>query len=417
MTKTPDKPFEALSPAASGLPRGISQVEFVSILALLMALNALAIDIILPAFPLIAEEYGLTRTTDAQFTILAYLIGFGGAQPFFGPISDRFGRKGPMVLGVVVYIVCAAGGAIAESYWLLLTMRFLQGVGAASTRIIALSIIRDTHQGRAMASVMSLVLMVFMIVPVIAPAAGQLIVLAADWEWIFAAMALIALICGLWTWFRMPETLPEERRRPLTARGVTDAVRIVMTTHSSFWYVCAAAGAFSILYAFINVAQPILDEHYGLGAWFPAAFAIVAGTMAATAYANSRLVQKLGQRAISHTALCVQIAACALFVAATMFVELPLWAFLVLSVLIMTSFSLMGANFNSLAMEDVGQVAGSASSILGFSQTVIGGAIGTLVGQFWHDELLPVALGFLAIAVGTMIIVLVGEKGRLFGKA
>lgn len=401
----------------SRLPDGIGRAEFVSILALLMALNALAIDIILPAFRPIADSFQLQNATDTQFTILAYLIGFGAAQPIFGPISDRFGRKMPMVFGIAAYILCAAAGALAPTYEWLLVSRVVQGIGAASTRIIALSVIRDTHSGRAMASTMSLVLMVFMIVPVIAPMAGEIIVIFADWHWIFAAMALIALICGLWTWFRMPETLPPEKRRPLTARGVLEAFRIVVTTHTTFWYAFAAAGAFSVLFAYINIAQPILDEYYGLGSLFPVAFAIIATFMAATAYANSRLVQQLGQKAISHSALCMQIAATLAFVLLAATLDVPLWLFMVLSTLIMVSFGLMGANFNSLAMEEVGEVAGSASSILGFSQTVIGGIVGTIVGQLWKGDLLPVAIGFAVVSISTLAIVLIGEKGRLFGSS
>ncbi|MCP1199458.1 multidrug effflux MFS transporter [Notoacmeibacter sp. MSK16QG-6] len=413
-----DEPGELPKPPKqsdlSTLPSGIGRPEFVSILALLMALNALAIDIILPAFRPIADSFQLQNATDTQFTILAYLIGFGAAQPIFGPISDRFGRKMPMVVGIVAYILCAAAGALAPTYEWLLAARVVQGIGAAATRIIALSVIRDTHSGRAMASTMSLVLMVFMIVPVIAPMAGEIIVIFADWEWIFAAMALIALVSGLWTWFRMPETLPIDNRRPLTAKGVLDAFRIVLTTHSAFWYAFAAAGAFSVLFAYINVAQPILDEYYGLGSWFPIAFAIVASFMAATAYANSRLVQKLGQKVISHSALCLQIAAALAFVLFAAIASVPLWLFMILSTLIMVSFSLMGANFNSLAMEEVGQVAGSASSILGFSQTVVGGIVGTIVGQLWNGDLLPVAAGFAAVSISTLVIVMIGERGRLF---
>ncbi|WP_245410674.1 multidrug effflux MFS transporter [Notoacmeibacter marinus] len=413
--QTAELPDASLNAGMSALPNGIGRAEFVSILALLMALNALAIDIILPAFRPIADSFRLQDVTDTQFTILAYLIGFGAAQPVFGPLSDRFGRKMPIVFGISAYILCAAAGALAPTYEWLLVARVVQGIGAASTRIIALSIIRDTHSGRAMASTMSLVLMVFMIVPVVAPMAGEIIVIFADWEWIFAAMALIALISGFWTWFRMPETLPMEKRRPLTARGVLEAFRIVVTTHSTFWYAFAAAGAFSVLFAYINIAQPILDGYYGLGSWFPVAFAIIASFMAATAYANSRLVRQLGQKVISHTALCVQIATTLCFVVLAATIDVPLWLFMVLSTLIMVSFGLMGANFNSLAMEEVGEVAGSASSILGFSQTVIGGIVGTIVGQLWNGDLVPVAIGFAVVSISTLAIILIGERGHLFG--
>ncbi len=399
----------------SSLLEGIGRVEFIAIVALLMALNALAMDILIPAFPDIAETYELAYVTDSQFTILAYLIGFGSSQLIFGPLADRFGRKPPLVIGIGIYVICAGLGVFAPTYPLLLASRVVQGIGAAATRVIAISVVRDTHQGRAMASTMSFVMMVFMIMPIASPVFGQLMMLVAPWHYIFVAMAVVALASLLWTWQRLPETLPESRRRPFHLKGIGRAFRIVLSTHSALYYTLASAGAFSILFAYINIAQPIFGEHYGLGGYFLVPFAAISAVLALTSFVNAHLVHRLGEKLISHGALLVQVIAALAMVAFAWANYMPLWLFSVLLLILMVGFNLMGSNFNSLAMDEVGEVAGSASSVLGFSQTVFGGILGTIVGQLWYGEMLPVAAGFLGVSLLTLAIVLIGEKGRLFG--
>ena len=199
---------------ASKLP--IPRWEFIALCAALMALNSLAIDIMLPALQQIGASLGVENENHRQYVITAYILGFGGGQLFFGPISDRFGRRAPLVAGLVIYVAAAAAAAIAPSFATLLLCRVVQGIGAAATRVIAVSIVRDTFDGRRMAEVMSLIFMVFMAIPVIAPGIGQFIMLFATWHWIFITMAVGALIVSAWSLLRLPETLHPEYRRPLT---------------------------------------------------------------------------------------------------------------------------------------------------------------------------------------------------------
>ncbi|MCB1376561.1 MAG: MFS transporter, partial [Rhodobacteraceae bacterium] len=187
--------------------------------------NALAIDIMLPAFPNMIATFALASPNDIQFVILTYVSAFGLAQLVFGPVSDRFGRRSPLLFGIVLYIGSAIAGAFAPSFAFLLVARFLQGIGAAATRVVALSVVRDTQAGRAMASTMSLVMMVFMVVPIFAPLTGQALTMIGEWHLIFLFMALLAALVGTWSWLRLPETLPEDRRRPLTIRSITSAFR------------------------------------------------------------------------------------------------------------------------------------------------------------------------------------------------
>jgi DHA1 family bicyclomycin/chloramphenicol resistance-like MFS transporter len=238
-------------PVALALPR----FEFISLAAALMAINALAIDIMLPGLQEIGAALGETDENARQFVITAYIAGFGLAQLFFGPISDRFGRRVPLLFGLGVYVLAAAACAIAPSFEALLAMRFVQGLGAAATRVIAVSVVRDTFGGRAMAEVMSLIFMVFMIIPIIAPGIGQVLMVAFDWPSIFLFMAGLGLVFAIWTFIRLPETLHEEHRRSLAVNVILDGFRTVVTNRISICYTVAFTLVMGALFGFINAAQ------------------------------------------------------------------------------------------------------------------------------------------------------------------
>jgi len=402
----------ASQPATIG---GIGRPQFIAIVASLMALNALAIDIMLPAFPNIAESLGVTDANQVQYVLLSYIIGFGGAQLIFGPIADRYGRRMPLFVGIGLYVICSVAGAFAPSFEFLLLARFLQGIGAAATRVIALSVVRDTHSGRAMAATMSLVMMVFMVVPVFAPMMGQVIILAGDWHLIFVFMAIVSLAVGLWAALRLPETLKEENRRPLTLKSIGDAFAIVLTNRVALFYTLSTSFYFGSLFAFLNVAQPIYVGIYGLGSYFPVAFAAVAVVMAGSSFLNSRLVGRFGQRRLSHSALLIYLALALLMAGLTAMGPIPFWAFFGISLLMMPLFGFVGSNFNSIAMEPLGAIAGTASSTLGFAQTVGGGLVGALIGQAYDGTVFPLAAGYALVSAIAVVMVLIAEKGRLFG--
>lgn len=406
------KAATASQPATIG---GIGRPQFIAIVASLMALNALAIDIMLPAFPNIANGLGITDANQVQHVLLSYVIGFGGAQLLFGPVSDRYGRRAPLFFGIALYAVCAIAGALAPSFEFLLLARFLQGVGAAATRVIALSVVRDTHSGRGMAATMSLVMMVFMVVPVFAPMMGQVIILAGDWNLIFVFMALVSLIVGLWAMLRLPETLSQENRRPLTLRSIGEAFAIVLSNRIALFYTLATGFYFGSLFGFLNVAQPIYVDLYGLGSYFPVAFAAVAVVMAGSSFLNSRLVGRFGQRRLSHGALIAYFVLGLLLAGLTAMGPIPFWLFFGISLLMMPLFGFVGSNFNSIAMEPLGAIAGTASSTLGFTQTVGGGVVGALIGQAYDGTVFPLAAGYAIVSAIAVGMVLIAEKGRLFG--
>jgi DHA1 family bicyclomycin/chloramphenicol resistance-like MFS transporter len=398
---------------APGLP-ALSKPRFIALMAMLMAINAISIDIMLPGLQEIGASLGVVDENARQYVITAYLIGMGCAQLVFGPLSDRFGRKLPLLGGLGLYALCALAIVFVPSFTGLLALRFIQGIGAAATRVITVSIVRDVYGGRMMAEVMSLVLMVFMIVPVIAPSVGQLIMIFAEWHMIFVVICLFAVSVATVVMLRLPETLSVEHRRPFTVTSILAGFRIVLTNRVSLCYSLAAAFLFGSLFGFINSAQQILVGIYGLGTWFPLVFAGFASMMALASFTNSRLVKRYGMRRLSHGALIGFVFTSLIWVAASVSGLLPFWLFAVLYACAMFQFGLIGSNFNAMAMEPLGHVAGTASSVLGFTQTIGGATIGALIGQEFNGTITPLAIGFLSVSLIGLAFVLTAEKGRLF---
>ncbi|WP_349958900.1 multidrug effflux MFS transporter [Rhizobium sp. ZPR3] len=390
--------------------------EFIALAAFLMAINSLAIDIMLPALQQIGSSLGVMNENHRQYVVTAYLIGFGSAQLIYGPLSDRFGRRKPLLVGIIIYVISAFGIALIPSFAGLLALRFIQGLGSAATRVITVSIVRDVFGGRLMAEVMSLIMMVFMIVPVIAPGSGQIIMLVSTWHMIFVFIGTMATLVGAWMYFRLPETLKPENVRPLTVRSVASGFKIVLTDRVALCYTLASTFLFGALFGFINSAQQIYNNIYGLGVYTPLAFGGVAAFMALSSFVNSQFVGRFGMRRLSHTALLgfVAITFCWLLVQLYGPAPMPFPLFMVFFALAMFQFGWIGSNFNSLAMEPLGHVAGTASSVLGFMSTVGGASIGACIGQFYNGTATPMVIGYFTVSLIGVVFVLIAEKGKLF---
>jgi DHA1 family bicyclomycin/chloramphenicol resistance-like MFS transporter len=258
--------------AGSIVTRDISRAEFVALIAALMAVDALAIDIMLPALPNMGDALGVANANDRSLVLTSFLLGFGLPQLVFGPLSDRFGRRAPILIGLTVYVFTALSAPWALSFALLLGLRFVQGVAAASVRVAMLSAVRDRYSGKAMADIMSLVFAIFLLVPIFMPAVGQLILLVGSWRLVFVVMGLMAGVVALWTLVRLPETLEVERRRTLDFKSVAEGFAMVFTNRIAFWY--GLSGTFLIggILGFLNTAQPIYVGIFKLGVFFPLAW-------------------------------------------------------------------------------------------------------------------------------------------------
>ncbi len=399
----------------SAASRELSRVEFIALIAGLMALNALAIDIMLPALPYMGEALGISHENERQFVVGVYMLGFGFAQLAFGPLTDRFGRRAPLLVGLAIYVVCAFAATFAPNFGALLALRFVQGLGAAGTRVIATSVVRDKYSGREMAEIMSLTFMVFMAIPIIAPGIGQVLLLTGPWETIFLFMGILATAIMVWAYLRLPETLRPENRRPLTLRGVWQGFTLVFGNRPALAYGLAGMFLFGAMFGFISSSQQIFVEIYQLGALFPVAFAVMAGTMAVASFLNARIVKHFGMRRLSHFAVLVYIAASAILLIFAVGGEVPFPVFFAGFLVIQFMFGWAASNMNSLSMEPLGAVAGTAASVFGFTQTVGGALLGTFIGQQFNGTTLPVLAGYTTMGLLALLCVLIAERGKLFG--
>jgi len=229
--------------------------EFVVVIAAIMALNPLAMDMMLPALPSIASAFHIADANRPQLVLSIFLLGFGIGQFVIGPLSDRFGRRPVLLGGMTVYFIASALAIAAPSFETLLLARALQGLGTSATRVIATSIVRDCYAGRRMASVMSLAMMVFIAVPVVAPSFGQAVLLVTQWRGIFIVLMLYGAITLVWSALRMPETLPLSERRSLEIGEVLSAFRQTVTNRQTLGYALAAGGVLGSLFAYVFISQ------------------------------------------------------------------------------------------------------------------------------------------------------------------
>lgn len=397
-------------------PLMISFVEFVCLTASLMALTALAIDIMLPALPDIASSFGVQSENDRQLVVILYMAGFALGQIFFGPLSDHFGRKPMLMAGLAVFIVGTVAALWASSFETLLAARLVQGVGAASPRIIAIAVVRDLYAGRQMARVMSFAMMVFITVPVLAPSVGQALLHIGNWHWIFFVLLAMATIVAVWSGVRLPETARPAlgAERPLTIR---QSLATALLNPVTMGYAVCGGFMFASLLAYVASAQQIFVEVFGIGDIFPVVFGAIALAIAAASFVNARLVGRLGMRRVSHSALCGSIFVSLLLAIAAYVGAVGFATFAVALAVDFFLFGLIAPNFNALAMEPQGHNAGMASSVVGAFGTAVGALAGGLIARAFDGSVFPIAAGFAICSLITSAIVLAVEgRSGLFGR-
>jgi DHA1 family bicyclomycin/chloramphenicol resistance-like MFS transporter len=379
--------------------------EFVALMATLTALVALSIDMILPALPSIGVTLGVARANDNQLVISTLFLGFGIGLLFYGPLSDASGRKPAAYIGLVLFIGGCLLALFSRTFAMLLAGRFLQGIGVAGPRTITIAQVRDKFEGRAMARVMSLIMAVFILVPVVAPSLGQFVLGVSGWRTIFGVYLILALIAGAWFALRQEETLLPDRRIPFSLGRMAGAVREVMGNRVALGYTLAAGLVSGAFLGYLISAQQILQEHYALGTRFPVYFAVLAIAIGGASLVNARLVGRHGMRALSTWSMWTVCAVSAAFLAFAFAVSghPPLWTFMTY---LMASFFCIGVlfgNLNALAMEPLGHIAGTGAAVVGGGSMLISLALGTLIGQSYNDTVVPLVAGF-AILSGLGII-------------
>ena len=402
------------SPNSAKPKADIGERELVVMMASLMALNALAIDTMLPAFPRIAKGLALVDPNQVQYVISVFLAGTGIGALVHGPLSDRFGRKPILVWAVIASAFFSFACGFSTSFDMLLTMRFLHGLSAAASGVLVASIIRDKFDGDAMAKRISTIFLVFMIVPIIAPTLGQFILLFAGWRSIFDVMAFMCIAAALWTIRRLPETLRPENVIPIQIKPLAKAWRTVVLHRGAAGYMLGAGIVQGALFGFLNSSQQAFDKVFNAADFFTTGFAIVAMGIAVSNFTNARIVERFGARRVSQAALLVFITLGLLQLMAAMLAPTSMVLFLIFLTGNMAMVGFIGSNFSSIAMSPFGAVAGAASSFQTFTKTILGAGIGALIGQQFDGSVVPIASGFVLCGLVSLALVFWGEKGKLF---
>jgi DHA1 family bicyclomycin/chloramphenicol resistance-like MFS transporter len=387
--------------------------EFLVLIAVMMACQALAVDAMLPALPTIAHAFGLSDENRAQWIVTAYVAGLGLGQLFWGIISDRFGRRSVLLTGLALYAVAALLVGLASSFTTLLSWRFVHGVAAASV-VVARSVVRDLYEGREMARVMSLTFIVFIMIPIIAPSIGQAILVLAPWRYLFVVFSVFGCIVWLWALLRLPETLHPKYRLTLTVDHVLQATKRVLGNRISLFYTLALTTMFGSILAYVGMVQQIFAEVFHRPGMMPGMFALCAAALGVVSFVNSRIVERIGMRIVSQIGLLIFIAVTAIHTLVAAFGLEGLPTFVVLQAATMGCIGLIMANFGAMAMEPMGAVAGVAASLQGCISTAGAAMVGALIGRQFNGSTLPLALGAAACGLLALLFVLVAEQWRLF---
>ncbi len=388
--------------------------EFVAMMALLQALQALAIDAMLPALGVMANDLGTSNANHRQLVVGLFLLGAGLGALVPGTLSDRFGRRPVVLVSLAIYIITALGCALVRDFETLVALRFLQGVGCSGLAVLPPAIIRDRMEGDRMARMQSLVSVVFMVVPMIAPSLGQAVLMVADWRWIFVLITALGIGMLIWVWLRLPETLDPQYRQPVRPRAIVANFGKVLTNREAIGYVIGSALVMSAMWGFINSSQQLIAEHFGAGNMFPLVFGCLALTMSLANFGNSRIVERFGARRVSHTALLAYIVISTLQCLVAFSGHQTLWQFVLLMGSNMCLMGFIGANFSSIALQPFREIAGSATSVQTFVRMVTASTIGGLIGQSYDGSARPLALALLAAGTITLLAVLFSERGRMF---
>jgi len=399
---------------ASPDSRTLGQRELVIMLALLMSLQALAIDGMLPALDEMARELGAGEGNRRQLVVAAYLLAGGIGTLIPGSLADRFGRRPVLLSSIAAYSLLSLVIAFVHDFTVLLVLRGMQGLLAAGLFVVPSAIVRDRFEGDQMARLFSLISAVFITVPVFAPSLGQAIMLFAGWRWIFIILAGLGVLAAVWTWGRLPESLHPEYRQDIHVPTILHNMRVTLFHRASVGYVLGTSLLIGSVFGYVNSAQQLIGEHFRAGEWFPVVFGGTAAMMVVSNLVNSRIVERFGARRVSHTGVLMFIVVSAVQVWAAYNRDADLMWFLPLMSLNLMLLGFLGANFGSIAMQPFSHIAGAAASVQGFFRMFGAAVVGLVIGQAYDGTARPFALALLIGSILALALVLFSEKGKLF---
>lgn len=374
----------------------MGRIEFIVLMAAMTALDAFSIDGMLPALENIATDLNVVVENHRQYIVTALFFGFAFGVLIYGFLSDQYGRRAPVVAGFVVFFLGSLLCIFASTFTMLLAGRVLQGFGAAGPYVLTTAIVRDLYKGRDMAQIMSLISAVFIGVPMVAPFLGQGVMMLAGWRSFFIVLAVYASLVLGWFWFRQKETLLPEDRQTLSMAVIRGSIFEVLTHHQFLRYLLAMSAVLGAFIAYLSTAQQTFQVIYDFGNWFPVVFASIASVFGIGSVLNARWVHSVGSARLVHRALSAIVLVSCVYALANLLIDgLPAaWLHLAYLCVFVFCFAFLFGNITSLALEPMGHIAGSASSLFNSISTIIAIGIATTIGAVLKDHVQPVIVGF-----------------------
>ncbi|WP_298902839.1 multidrug effflux MFS transporter [uncultured Psychroserpens sp.] len=389
------------------------KIEFIALMASLMSIVALSIDALLPALPEIGNALNVTNPSDNQLLITMIFLGLGFGQLVFGPLSDSFGRKPMVYFGFAVFVIASIICVTTESLEMMIVGRILQGVGLSSPRTIAIAMTRDTYSGDFMAKILSIIVMFFILVPIVAPAFGQLLLDYFNWKAIFNANLIIGLIIILWFWKRQPETLETTNRIKFSPSIFISGTKEFLKFKEAIAFTLVSGFITGSFMVYLSTSQQIFQEQYQLGDVFPYIFASTAFSVGFATFTNSRLVIRFGSFNIAYMATIAYAAISILYVVLFYSGHNPSVGVLITFFLLQFfAVGFLFGNLRSLAMEPLGHIAGIGAAINGFVSTVMAVPIANYIGSFVKTSVLPLFIGFSIFGILSLVVFLVVKRRR-----
>lgn len=373
--------------------------EFALLMALLMSIVSFSIDAVLPALGEIAKVFQLQNNNQAQWVIISIFSGMTIGQLIAGPLSDAIGRKRILFTGVAIYFLGSFICFNAQSFEWFLVGRFIQGLGVSGPYVASISIVRDKYSGAQMARIMSLIMMVFMVAPAIAPSLGQLIIHFFGWRDIFVLYMVYAVVVGSWVALRLEETLIPENRLPMRIQAFKDGFKEVVSNKTTMSYLLCAGFCFGGFIGYLGTSQQIFMHQFGKsGAEFSAYFAVLAGVMGIASFTNSKIVMKFGMRPICIYGFLGLTAISSIFLIMQLLgITITFGMFMLYACILFLLFGTLFGNLNAIAMEPMGHVAGMASAIIGASSSILSLILASIIGQLYNGTLVPMTSGFVIL--------------------
>ncbi len=386
--------------------KAISFAEFVTLVAMMISLTAMSIDMMLPALGLIGRDLLVLNPNDNQLIISVFFIGMATGQLFYGPLSDSIGRKPAILFGLFIFAFGAILSIVAESFDQMLVGRLLQGLGLAGPRVVSVALVRDLYSGKAMARVMSFVMTVFILVPMLAPAMGQMVLSFSGWPMIFITLLVVGLMLSAWIVFRLEETLTEENKRSLRLSKLWLGFKEVISHPIAMGFTVVTGLVQGAFLVYLNLSQPMLQNLYGLGELFPLYFGILAGSIGLASMLNVRLVSLLGTWKLVVAALLSIFILSLVYLPVVIFYSgyPAFWSLIGYLFLVFFAVGILFGNLSALAMEPLGHLAGIGAGMVSSLSTLLSVFSSLLIGYFYNQTVYPLVVGFLgSICLGLLV--------------